>query len=162
MIRRRPTLNELKQLREIANLQFRGVGDAIIPDNISVLVSPTTLKIRALTIDDEIYMTLRAGDHRFVLHKAAAVKLNKVLQHPCLRVYVNENYCEFVIKGGNVFSKHVVLSDPTIRPGDEVLVHSYPTLELIATGRAIKPGWAMNLYSWGEAVRVKERIRKHG
>lgn len=162
MIRRKPSLNELKQLRGIANLQFRGCGDALIPDDVYVLVSPSTLKIRALIVNDEIYMTLRAGDHRFILHKPAAVRLNEVLPHPYLRVYVNEKYCGFIIKGGNVFSKHVVLSDPTIRPGDEVLIHCYPTLNLVASGRAIKPGWAMNLYNWGEAVRVKERIREYG
>jgi uncharacterized protein with predicted RNA binding PUA domain len=158
LIKRRPTSEELKSLRRIADLQFGGYGDEIIPDNILLVISPSTQKIRYLLYDGKIYLSLRAGDHRFILHVPAGYRLNHILPHPMLRVYVDSRYSEFVASGGNVFCKHVVLADPNIRPGDEVLVIDSDTYRLLGVGRAIKPGWEITYYSWGEAVRVKEGV----
>jgi len=157
VIRRRPTLDELLELRGIARLQF-GVDDEFIPDSIEVVVSPNTMKIRLLLLNGEKYLTLRAGDYRFNLHIASGLVLNKMLPHPRLRVYVKDEYTGFIAGGGNLFNKHVLMADPGIRPNDEVLVVS-PSGELLAVGRAMVPGHEMVYYKRGEAVRVREGIR---
>jgi len=148
----------LVELRSIADLQFRGVGSKLIPDNVLLAISPTTLKIRHLLLNDRIYLSLRAGDHRYILHMDAGYRLNTVLKPPLLRVYVNHKYSEYVAEGGNVFAKHVVSSDPSIKPGDEVLVIDFDTQELIAVGKAVKPGSTIPYHNWGEAVKVRESV----
>ncbi|OYT37691.1 MAG: pseudouridine synthase, partial [Desulfurococcales archaeon ex4484_58] len=158
MIKRKPSRRELIELRRIADLQFRGVGEKLIPDNIFIVVSASTQKIRYLLLENKVYLSLRAGDHRFILHILSGRRLNEILPHPYMRVYINPNYSEFIKRGGNVFTKHVVLSDPDIRPGDEVLVLDSSTKELLAVGKAVKPGWSIPYHSWGEAVRVREGI----
>lgn len=160
MIKRKATQKELILLRGIANLQFRGYGEEIIPDDAILLLSPSTFKIRGLEVGNELYLTIRASDYRFILHKPSAIKLNETIPHPLMRVYVSDNYAKMIVEGGNVFSKHVVIADPEIKPGDEVLIHSYPSMKLIATGKSLKPGWSMNLFNRGEAVRVRERLVK--
>ena len=158
MIVRKPSREELDELRWIANLQFRGYGDVIVPDDIEIAYSPSTFKIRYLLLNNRIYMSMRASDYRFILHLPAGLTMNNTIPHPLLRVYVDSKYSVFIVKGGNVFSKHVVLADPEIKPGDEVLVVDYDTCRLIGVGKAVKPGYAIPIYSWGEAVRMRETI----
>ena len=158
MIRRKPTREELEELRWIADLQFNGFGHELIPDDVEIVLSPSTYKIRYLLLNDTLYLSLRAGDHRFLLHLLAGERLNEIVPHPRFRVYVNPRYSRFVVKGGNVFTKHVVLSDPEIRPGDEVLIVEYGSSKYIGVGKAVKPGWAIPFHGWGEAVKVRETV----
>lgn len=144
-------------MRGIASIQFRGFGREIIPEDVELLISPSTRKIRRLVVKDELYLSLRASDYRFVLHMPAARVINSVLPHPFIRVYVNNYYSAFVRERGNLFAKHVVAADPSIRPGDEVVIVDADSYDVIGVGRAVKPGWAMPLHGWGEAVRVRER-----
>ncbi len=158
MIRKKPTPEELDELRWIADLQFRGFGRDLIPPNIVIVISPSTGKIRYLELDGRIYLSVRASDYRFILHISAGRKLNQIIPHPLLRVYVDDKYSEYIADGGNVFCKHVVLADPYIRPGDEVLAVEYPTSKLLGVGRAVKPGWEITYYKWGEAIRIREGV----
>ncbi len=158
MIKRRPRQDELNELRRLADLQFHGVGDELIPDDVMVAVSPSTGKIRFIEFNNEIYLSVRASDYRLLLHRGSGRVLHKILPHPLLRVYVNHKYAPFVGRGGNVFSKHVVYADPGIRPGDEVLAVDNKTLELLGVGRASKPGWVITYYKWGEAIRIREGV----
>jgi len=157
-MRRKPSSDELEELRWIANIQFRGYGRQLIPENIELLLSPSTLKIRHILLEGKLYLSIRASDYRFVLHIPSGKVLHETAPEPLFRVYVNGKYTEFLLRGGNVFSKHVVAADPEIRPGDEVLIVEFGTSKLIGVGRAVKPGWAMPRYSWGEAVRVREVV----
>ncbi|MCD6301131.1 MAG: pseudouridine synthase [Staphylothermus sp.] len=159
MHKRKATSEELEELRWIASLQFGEYGIELIPDNITLVISPSTGKIRYLLYEDKLYLSLRAGDHRFLLHIPSARVLNRLAEPPKFRVYVNINYAEFIKNGGNVFSKHVVMADPEIRPGDEVVVVD-ENGELIGVGRAIRPGWEMIYYNWGEAVRIREGVQE--
>jgi len=157
---RPPTLSELRELRTIAKLQFRGIPDAFIPEDIRLVLSPSTHKIRYLILDGKHYLSVRASDYRFVLHIPAGLTLHKLLPQPFCRVYVSHKYAGFIADGGNVFTKHVVWADPDIRPGDEVVVIDYDTGEVIGVGKASKPGWEMIYYGWGEGVRIREGINE--
>lgn len=161
MIRRKPTQEELEELRWIANIQFRGCGRELIPDNIELVISPSTCKIRYLVLNNTIYLSIRASDYRYLLHIYSGQKLNQVLPHPLLRVYVNPKYSSFIRSGKNVFTKHVVVADPGIRPGDEVLIVDSESYELLGVGKAVKPGWAIPFHSWGEAVKTREGVGEY-
>jgi len=156
MLRRRLTESEIEELRYIAGLQF-GVGEEFIPDDAEGEFSRTTLKLRRIIVDSKPYLAVRASDYRFNLYITSGLVLNKILPHPKMRVYVLSKYADFIAKGGNVFCKHVLMADPDIRPEDEVLVVDEKG-ELLAVGRAIKPGWEMVFYKWGEAVRIRRGV----
>ncbi len=152
-----PTPDELFELRAIASLQFHGVGDRFIPDNVLVLRSPSTYRIRQVYLDGNPLVSLRASDYKLVLKIYGGLRLNQVLEFPYNRVIVSNKYMDFIAEGGNVFCPHIVYADPAIRPGDEVVVVD-ESLNVIAVGRAILPGYAMSFFSRGEAVRVREGI----
>lgn len=157
MIIRRPTLDELRELRSIAEYQFGVSGTIVIPETIEVAVSPNTNRIRFILLGGKKYLALRSRDYRFNLYLSAGTVLNRVLPHPRLRVYVKDNYTEFISKGETLFCKHVLMADPLIRPNDEVLVNNTRG-ELVAVGRARLAGWEMVFYNRGEAVKVREGV----
>lgn len=161
MIRRKLSAEELRELRAIAEYQFGVSGEVLIPGDVVAVVSPSTNRIRVLERDGRKYLSIRAGDYRFNLHISSAKILHAHLSPPYLRVYVKNEYSPFVMRGGNVFAKHVLLADPRIRPGDEVLVVDENDA-LIATGRAILAGHEIVYYKRGEAVRVREGVLKGG
>ena len=157
---RKPTLQELLELREIAEFQFGVKGEYLIPSDILVVESPTTSRIRLIISEGKPYLSIRARDYRFNLHIAAGYVLNRVLPKPKLRVYVKDEYASFVSMGKTLFCKHVLLADPGIRPDDEVLVLD-GNGELVAVGRATKAGWEMVFHKRGEAVKIREGARSH-
>ncbi|MEM0378657.1 MAG: PUA domain-containing protein [Thermosphaera sp.] len=154
MIKRKPFREELEEARRIAEYQFNVRGEDFIPDDSVFVFSPKTMKLRMILVGGEKYLSLRAQDYRFILHLRAGRRLNQLLPHPFLRVYVKPEYSVFIRKGGNLFSKHVLMADPGIRPEDEVLV--LDGAEVIAVGRAILPGGEMAYYKRGEAIRIRE------
>lgn len=157
MIRRPPTSEELKELRAIAAYQFGISGDDLIPPHVTLVLSKRTMRVRMLLLDNKKYLSLRAGDHRFNLHVPSGLVLNRLLPHPRLRVYVKDEYAEFIAKGGNLFARHALMADPLIRPNDEVLVVD-SSGNLLAVGRAVMSGWELAYYKRGEAVRIREGI----
>lgn len=154
---RKPTQEELRELREVAEFQFDVSGELLIPNTILVVVSPNTNRIRLILHEGRKYLGLRSRDYRFNLYLSAGYVLNKIIPHPRLRVYVKEDYVDFIAKGGNLFCKHVLMADPNIRPGDEILVVD-PRGELIAVGRARISGWELVYYNRGEGVRIREGV----
>jgi len=157
---RPPTPSELEELRAIAKIQFRGIDDSFIPDDVLLVISPSTHKIRYLILNGKHYLSIRASDYRFILHIPAGLALHKLLPQPLCRVYIDHKYASFIADGGNVFTKHIVFADPDIRPGDEVVVVDHETGEVVGVGKASKPGWEMIYYGWGEGVRIREGINE--
>lgn len=159
VIIRKPTTRELEELWEISKLQFTVNGEEFIPSDVLVGVSPNTGKIRFVLYSDKLYLSLRSRDYRFNLHIASGVVLNKILPKPKLRVYVKDEYVPFIKSGRTLFCRHVLVADPNIRPGDEVLVMD-PYGVLIAVGRSTKSGWEMVYYKRGEAVKIREGVNE--
>lgn len=157
LITRKPTESELLELRSIAELQFKIPGFMLIPDDIEVVVSPNTSRIRLVLRSRSRYLALRARDYRFNLYIPAGIVLNNHLPHPYMRVYVKDDYADFIARGRTLFCKHVLMADPEIRPHDEVLVVN-TTGKLLAVGRALVAGGEMVYYKRGEAVRVREGV----
>jgi uncharacterized protein with predicted RNA binding PUA domain len=159
VIARRPTPNELAELRSIAEFQFRVPGALLIPDDVYVTISPNTNRVRLVMRNASKYLALRARDYRLNLYIPAGVELNKILPHPYMRVYVKDDYAGFIASGRTLFCKHVLMADPAIRPDDEVLVVDAKG-RLLAVGRALVAGWEMVYYKRGGAVKVREGVKR--
>ena len=82
-------------------------------------------------------------------------RLRARLAPPGYRVVVAGEVAEFIGQGKNVFARHVVTADPTIRAGDEVVVVN-PSDDLLATGEAVLSGREMLVFNYGAAVKVRQ------
>ncbi len=145
----------LRQARVIADLQFgRGAGKAIFPDGCDFMLSQTG-RIRQITLSGKRLATVRAADGRLTLGIEGAERLRAGLHPPVYRVVVAGEVAEVIGQGKNVFARHVVTADPTIRAGDEVMVVN-PVDVLLATGEAVLSGREMQVFNYGAAVKVRQ------
>ena len=153
-------LDPLRKLRAIADYQFRrGAGKALFPKTIKINFSPSTKKIRFVSLNGELLATLRPTNGLLALTIAGAKRLQKKFKPPMLRVIVNEDAHDFVAKGNNVFAKHVIAADPEIRPLDEVIVVNSRD-KLLAVGKAILTGKEMLAFKKGVAVKIRRGIEE--
>ena len=145
----------LKRARIIADFQFgRGAGDALFPDDTTYKLS-NTRRLRYLYAETERIATVRANDGLLTLSMLGARRLHTLFASPRLRVTVSEDAAPFVVKGGNVFAKHVLGVDPKIRAGEEVLIVDAQD-KLMATGKAILAPEEMQQIKRGIAVETRK------
>lgn len=145
----------LKRARIIADFQFgRGAGDALFPEDTTCKLS-NTRRLRYLYAGTERIATVRANDGLLTLSMLGAERLHALFAPPTLRVTVSEDAAPFVIKGGNVFAKHVLSVDQRIRAGEEVLIVDAQD-NLLATGKAILAPEEMLKIKRGIAVETRK------
>jgi uncharacterized protein with predicted RNA binding PUA domain len=72
-------------------------------------------------------------------------------------VAVRGDVSEFIKAGRNVFAKHVVAAESSIRPRDEVIVVN-ENRELLAVGRAFLAGFEMTQFKRGIAVKTRRGV----
>lgn len=145
----------LRKIRSIADYQLgKGVGEALFPNNVKVIFSRRTGKIRHVYLKHELLVTLRPTDGMFSLTIAAAKRIMKGVKHPTLWVKVQKEAAPFIAKGKSVFAKHVIDADPEIRPQEEVMVMD-ESRRFLAVGRAVLTGKEMKAFKRGVAVRVR-------
>ncbi|WP_456327853.1 PUA domain-containing protein [Archaeoglobus sp.] len=150
----------LKMVRVIADYQFgKGAGKALFPDECKFVLSPTTGKVRQIKYEGVRLATLKADTGLFTLSIEGAKRLHKAFDYPKLRVVVLRDVAEFIAKGRNVFAKHVVDVDESIRANDEVLVVDQDD-NLLATGKAILSAREMLEFKRGVAVMVRKGIKQ--
>ncbi len=138
----------------IADLQFgRGAGDILFPDVTTFSLSKTG-RLRYLYSGKERIATVRAKDGLLTLSMLGASRLHSFFPSPRLRVTASGDAVPFVIKGGNLFARHVVSSDPDIRAGEEVLVVDAND-QLLATGKAVLAPEEMLAMKRGVAVLIR-------
>lgn len=144
----------LKRARMIADLQFgRGAGDALFPDETTFSLSKTG-RLRYLYSGKERIATVRAKDGLLTLSMLGAKRLHSFFPAPRLRVVASDDAAPFIVKGGNLFAKHVLSLDPNIRAGEEVLVVDKEDL-LLATGKAVLAPEEMLQMKRGVAVLIR-------
>jgi len=152
--------DSLQKIRSIANYQFgRGVGEALLPKNVTIKFSKTTGKIRFIYLGNDLLATLRARDGMLALSLSGARRLLRTFPHPRFRVVVKDDVVDFIKKGRNVFAKHVIEADTEIRPLEEVIVTDTND-EVIAVGRALLTGREMLVFKRGVAVRVRRGLKE--
>ncbi|MBW9140540.1 MAG: pseudouridine synthase [Candidatus Aramenus sp.] len=148
-------------LKAIAEYQFdRNVADCLFPEKslFSVQRSLNTWRIRNVLKDNILYLVLKAQDNLFSLTDSSSLTIKECTKIPEYRVVVPNDIAEVIRKGGNVFSKHVIQADKSLRAGDYVLVVNEED-QLIAYGKMKVSGEEAIEYKKGVAVNVKGRIK---
>ena len=142
----------------MANYQFGAdIGDALFPENVLITHSRRTGRIRHIYLDKVLLATLRPKDGLFSLTVEGASRLLAALAFPKLRVVVQGDVAKFILRGGDVFARHVVQTDTSLRAGEEVLVVS-PEDKLLAAGKALLTGKEMLAFKRGVAVKVRRGV----
>ncbi|MCW4015745.1 MAG: pseudouridine synthase [Candidatus Bathyarchaeota archaeon] len=148
----------LQKIRCVADYQFgKDVGTKLFPDEVRIVYSRNTGKIRHIHLGDELLATLRPTTGLFILTLAGAKHMMHKVNPAQLWVKI-EDYAEpFVAKGRSAFAKHVTEADAQIRPQDEVIVINSKN-EVLAVGRALLSGTEMKAFNRGMAVRVRRGV----
>jgi len=149
-------VQNLSSLRTVANYQFgSGAGPALFPpdEDPTIRRSASGRPRQVLADGDRIVSYGVTG--RFTLGVAGGRRLLSAFDPPAYAVVVGDESEPFVRDGKNAFAKFVDRADPSIRPGDEVVV-VHEDGDLLAVGRAELPGQAMLEFETGMAVKVRD------
>ena len=148
----------LRKIRDVADYQFgRDVGKSLFPDDVEVRLSRRTGRIRYILLNGLLLATLRPTDGLFSLTVEGATFLLSIVPPPRLRATVLAEISSLIRRGGNVFAKHIIRADPSIVPGEEVMVVDQED-SLLAVGRAVLNGEEMSLFKRGVAVKVRKGV----
>lgn len=152
-----PRLHELRRIRVVANYQFGRGASRAFPKTIQITRSPNTHRIRHIFQDGQLLATYRPKDGLLALSIAGGQALLRRFKPPKLRVQVVPGVEEFILKGGNVFCKHVQEVDPELRPAEEVLVVDGKD-RLLAVGRSFFNAEEMLSFKTGIGVKVRHGV----
>jgi predicted RNA-binding protein (TIGR00451 family) len=148
----------ITRVRSTADYQFgRGVGSRLFPENVKILYSRRTGRIRYVYLDDKRLATLRPTDGLFSLSVIGSKRIIENLQSAKCTLVVQNSVSEFIAEGGDVFAAHVVKVDPEIRASDEVIVVDEDT-NVLAVGRAVLSADEMGIFKRGVAVKVRRGV----
>lgn len=147
--------DDLIRIRAVADYQFgAGCGEELFPETVRVVKSRKTGKVKGIYLGDELLATLKPSDGFLAMSTPGGVRLARALPPPRYRVVVIDDVLEFIKEGRNLFAKHVLASDPEIRPGEEVLITDSKD-RVIAVGRAALSGEEMKRFKIGLAVKTR-------
>jgi uncharacterized protein with predicted RNA binding PUA domain len=150
----------LRKIRSIADYQFgEGVGVRLFPENVGIMYSKTTGRIRYVSLNAKRLATLRPTDGLLSLSITAAKFIAKNAAFARCFVTVRKDVSEFVADGGDVFAAHVVKADDVIRAKDEVIVVDEDN-RVLAVGRALLSSMEMKAFKIGVAVKVRHGCTK--
>jgi predicted RNA-binding protein (TIGR00451 family) len=148
----------LLKIRSVADYQFgKGVGKNLFPDNVEIVWSEGTGRIRYVYLDGKRLVTLRPTNGLFSLSIEGARRIVNDVKPLRMWVEVRKEAELFIIKGRSVFAKHVVDADEEIRPREEVIVINEKK-EVLAVGKAILTGREMKAFKRGVAVKVRKGV----
>ena len=151
-------MDALHKIRSIADYQFgRDAGKKLFPDEVNIVYSKNTGKIRHIHLKKELLATLRPTTGLFVLTPAGAKRLTSEVKPMRYWVKIMDEAEPFVAKGRSAFAKHVIDADAEIKPNEEVIVINTKN-EVLAVGRALLSGKEMKEFSRGMAVRVRRGV----
>jgi uncharacterized protein with predicted RNA binding PUA domain len=147
--------NVLGKIRSIADYQFgKGVGAKLFPENVEIVYSKATGRIRYVNLRGKRLATLRPTDGLLSLSITAARLLAEHSDFASCFVTVQNDVSEFVADGGDVFAVHVVKADEVIHAKDEVVVVDEDN-RVLAVGRALLSSMEMQAFKTGVAVKVR-------
>lgn len=151
-------MDALQKIRSVADYQFgKGVGIKLFPDNVNIVYSKNTWKIRHIHLNGELLATLRPTTGLFILTIAGAKRMIHEVNPMHHWVKVNGDAEPFVSKGRSAYAKHVTDADTEIRPTDEVTVINNKN-QVLGVGRALLTGTEMKQFNKGIAVRVRHGV----
>lgn len=145
----------LRRIRSVADYQFgRRVGAKLFPDQVEIIYSKRTGRIRYIFVGGKRLSTLRPKDGLFSLSIAGAKRIVENARWAKCFVSVRDEVVEFIREGRDVFAKHVMEADNEIRSRDEVIVVDDDGV-VLAVGRAVLSGGEMKSFNRGVAVKVR-------
>ena len=148
----------LETLRRIADYQLgKGAGDSLFTNNIKIVFSRTTGRIRHIYMRHRLLATLRPTDNMLSLTVDGAKRLTRRAGLERLWIKVSDDAAPFIAKGKSVFAKHVIDADKEILPQEEVIVLSKRG-KILAVGKAVLTGREMKRFKRGLAVRVRRGV----
>ena len=148
------------RVRSIADYQFgKGVGVRLFPEDVKILYSKTTGRIRYVSLNGERLATLRPTDGLLSISISAANFMSENMGSARCFVAVREDVAKFVAEGSDVFAAHVVKADDAIRAKDEVIVVDEDN-RVLAVGRALLSSSEMKAFKTGVAVKVRHGCAK--
>jgi uncharacterized protein with predicted RNA binding PUA domain len=147
--------NAVSRIRSIADYQFgKGVGTRLFPENVKILYSKATGRIRYVNLNGERLATLRPTDGLLSLSITAAKRIVENADFAQCFVTVQNDVSQFVADGSDVFAAHVVKADNAIHAKDEVIVVDEAG-KVLAVGRAMLSSAEMKAFKTGVAVKVR-------
>jgi len=148
-------VDDLQKIRSIADYQFgKGVGKELFPDDVKIVFSRRTGRIRYVYLGERRLATLLPTNGLFSLSITGAKRIIENVKPLRSWVKVEKEAAPFVKKGRSVFAKHVSDADEEIRPMEEVIVISGEG-EVLAVGKAVLTGEEMKAFKKGVAVKVR-------
>jgi uncharacterized protein with predicted RNA binding PUA domain len=150
----------LKRVRSTADYQFgEGVGVKLFPENVEILYSKATGRIRYVNLNGERLATLRPTDGLLSLSITVAKRIvENAVPSQCF-VTVQNDVAQFVADGSDVFAAHVTKADEAIHAKDEVIVID-EVGKVLAVGRAMLSSAEMKAFKTGVAVKVRHGSKK--
>jgi predicted RNA-binding protein (TIGR00451 family) len=150
----------LERIRSTADLQFgKGVGKLLFSDDVEIIYSRKTGRIRYVNLKGKRLATLRPTDGLLSLSIEAADYMTKKIASARCFVTVRNDVAKFVAEGGDVFAAHVVAADEEIRSKDEVIIVD-ENRKTIAVGRTLLSSLEMKAFKTGVAVKVRHGAAK--
>ncbi len=150
-----------RKIKAISDYQFSPeITDILFEDekNITIKRSKNTDKIRYIYLGKELLLSLRPTNGFFSLAVLSAQKILEKASYPRLRAIVENDVSEFIKKGRNVFCKHVLDIDESLRPQDEVIIVNEKG-DLLALGRVKLPINSIKNFKRGIAIDVRKGIK---
>jgi predicted RNA-binding protein (TIGR00451 family) len=152
----------LRKVKAICDYQFgQAITDILFEDEskVQIIFSRNTGKIKHLYHDNNLMLNLRPTNGFFTLSLFSAEKIINKTPSPKLRAVVMNEVSDFIKKGRNVFCKHVVDIDITLRPNDEVIAVDQNN-NLLAIGKLMIPVPYVRSFQTGIALKIRKGIGK--
>jgi 7-cyano-7-deazaguanine tRNA-ribosyltransferase len=128
-------------------------------EDISVIRSKKSNRIKEFYIKKERWGTIRASDSMIIPGKPFAVWLHSVLSYPLFRVTINTEVKEFVLNGKSAFCKFCDAMDINLRPGDECLIVTHED-ELLGWGQVQYTAVEVKTFTKGIVVKTRGGINQ--
>jgi predicted RNA-binding protein (TIGR00451 family) len=150
-----PSAPQLRKLVGIANYQFgKDAGTALFSGRIGVALSKRTGRMRHIFKNGKLIATMRPKDGYIALTSEGALLFLSAMKNPSNLVVAQNDVADFIKAGGDVFAKHVVRADRSLRPAEEVVVINEDG-RFIGVGKAVLSGNDMKHFKRGVAVKVR-------
>ncbi len=153
-----PSFLILRKIRAISDYQFgTAITDVLFEntENLNFIFSKNTGKMKHIYENDNILLNFRPTIGLFTITFHSASKIISELPLPKMRAVVLNEVAEFIRKGRNVFCKHLLEIDVSLRPLDEVIIVNQED-EILAIGRLSMPILYIKAFKTGIAINVRK------
>jgi conserved protein with predicted RNA binding PUA domain len=110
--------------------------------------------MRHIFKNGKLIATMRPKDGYMALTSEGALLFLSAMKNPSNLVVAQNDVADFIKAGGDVFAKHVVRADRSLRPAEEVVVINEDG-RFIGVGKAVLSGNDMKHFKRGVAVKVR-------